>query len=178
MSVNWPAHPHPHSSESPQEVRRSRSSRLVCSTGIPAQCIGKQLCHLCSNCGFNFSYLAEVKLLRRAERKLSIGSILNKRYNGPCVVDDKRVGSSCFWEVFVSAADDDHDSAFNYDYESLRIGGLVFAVVLFVLGIALIVSRKCTCTKVTSPDQEGLMQNQEFQEPKCSEVDFRDCQYK
>lgn len=27
------------------------------------------------------------------------------------------------------------------DYESLRIGGLVFAVVLFILGIALIVSK-------------------------------------
>lgn len=27
------------------------------------------------------------------------------------------------------------------DYESLRIGGLVFAVVLFLLGIALIVSK-------------------------------------
>ncbi|CAL9705926.1 unnamed protein product [Knipowitschia caucasica] len=48
--------------------------------------------------------------------------------------------------AFVLAADDD-DSAFNYDYESLRIGGLVFAVVLFILGIALIVSRKCTCSK-------------------------------
>ncbi|XP_072317438.1 FXYD domain-containing ion transport regulator 6-like isoform X2 [Eucyclogobius newberryi] len=48
--------------------------------------------------------------------------------------------------AFVSAADGDNDSAFNYDYESLRIGGLFFAVVLFVLGIALIVSRKCTCT--------------------------------
>ncbi|XP_056141927.1 FXYD domain-containing ion transport regulator 6-like isoform X4 [Lampris incognitus] len=33
------------------------------------------------------------------------------------------------------------------DYESLRIGGLVFAVVLFLMGIALIVSRKCTCSK-------------------------------
>lgn len=33
------------------------------------------------------------------------------------------------------------------DYESLRIGGLVFAVVLFLLGIALIVS-KCFCTEV------------------------------
>ncbi|XP_055083687.1 FXYD domain-containing ion transport regulator 6-like isoform X2 [Periophthalmus magnuspinnatus] len=53
--------------------------------------------------------------------------------------------------AFVSAADEDNDSAFNYDYESLRIGGLVFAVVLFVLGIALIVSRKCTCTKSDKP---------------------------
>ncbi|XP_075882749.1 FXYD domain-containing ion transport regulator 6-like isoform X2 [Nelusetta ayraudi] len=41
----------------------------------------------------------------------------------------------------------DYDSDFHYDYESLRIGGLVFAVVLFLMGIALIVSRKCTCSK-------------------------------
>ncbi|XP_036825974.1 uncharacterized protein LOC110511049 isoform X13 [Oncorhynchus mykiss] len=31
------------------------------------------------------------------------------------------------------------------DYESLRIGGLIFAVVLFVMGIVLIVSQKCPC---------------------------------
>ncbi|XP_008299275.1 FXYD domain containing ion transport regulator 6 like isoform X1 [Stegastes partitus] len=51
--------------------------------------------------------------------------------------------------IQASSADEDkdYDSAFHYDYESLRIGGLVFAVVLFLLGIALIVSRKCTCSK-------------------------------
>ncbi|XP_060937521.1 FXYD domain-containing ion transport regulator 6-like [Limanda limanda] len=59
-----------------------------------------------------------------------------------------------------AAVDVDYDSAFNYDYESLRIGGLVFAVVLFLLGIALIVSRKCTCSKgeksrSNSPDAES-----------------------
>ena len=36
------------------------------------------------------------------------------------------------------------------DYESLRIGGLVFAVALFLLGIALIVS-KCLTTLSTQP---------------------------
>ncbi|XP_061676996.1 FXYD domain-containing ion transport regulator 6-like [Syngnathoides biaculeatus] len=51
--------------------------------------------------------------------------------------------------ALVSAVDSekDYDSAFEYDYESLRIGGLIFAVVLFLLGIALIVSRKCVCKK-------------------------------
>uniref|UniRef100_A0A4W5K7Z8 FXYD domain-containing ion transport regulator n=1 Tax=Hucho hucho TaxID=62062 RepID=A0A4W5K7Z8_9TELE len=39
----------------------------------------------------------------------------------------------------------DYDAAFHYDYESLRIGGLIFAVVLFVMGIVLIVSHKCPC---------------------------------
>uniref|UniRef100_A0A8C9ZWB2 FXYD domain-containing ion transport regulator n=1 Tax=Sander lucioperca TaxID=283035 RepID=A0A8C9ZWB2_SANLU len=39
----------------------------------------------------------------------------------------------------------DYDSAFHYDYESLRIGGLVFAVVLFFMGIALIRMYPCMC---------------------------------
>ncbi|XP_028281776.1 FXYD domain-containing ion transport regulator 6-like isoform X2 [Parambassis ranga] len=49
----------------------------------------------------------------------------------------------------------DYDSDFQYDYESLRIGGLVFAVVLFILGIALILSRKCTCSKSDKPRPRG-----------------------
>uniref|UniRef100_A0A8C7YAQ5 FXYD domain-containing ion transport regulator n=1 Tax=Oryzias sinensis TaxID=183150 RepID=A0A8C7YAQ5_9TELE len=51
--------------------------------------------------------------------------------------------SSWLAPAFASAADydKDHDSAFHYDYESLRIGGMVFAVVLFLLGIFLIVSK-------------------------------------
>ncbi|XP_050986801.1 FXYD domain containing ion transport regulator 6 like isoform X4 [Labeo rohita] len=32
-----------------------------------------------------------------------------------------------------------------HDYESLRIGGMIFAVILFLMGIFLIVSRKCRC---------------------------------
>ncbi|XP_041649976.1 FXYD domain-containing ion transport regulator 6-like isoform X2 [Cheilinus undulatus] len=65
----------------------------------------------------------------------------------------------CSWlaPAVASAADDekDYDSAFQYDYESLRIGGLVFAVVLFLMGIALIVSRKCTCSKSDKPRSKG-----------------------
>nr|XP_033819646.1 phospholemman-like isoform X5 [Geotrypetes seraphini] len=34
---------------------------------------------------------------------------------------------------------------FTYDYKTLRIGGLVFAGVLFILGIMIILSRKCRC---------------------------------
>ncbi|XP_075882737.1 FXYD domain-containing ion transport regulator 6-like isoform X1 [Nelusetta ayraudi] len=59
------------------------------------------------------------------------------------------LGSAFGREMFAATADNekDYDSDFHYDYESLRIGGLVFAVVLFLMGIALIVSRKCTCSK-------------------------------
>ncbi|XP_023187112.1 FXYD domain-containing ion transport regulator 6-like isoform X2 [Xiphophorus maculatus] len=61
--------------------------------------------------------------------------------------------SSWLAPALVSAADDekDFDSAFHYDYESLRIGGLVFAIALFLLGIFLIVTRKCTCSKSDKP---------------------------
>ncbi|XP_044063562.1 FXYD domain-containing ion transport regulator 6-like isoform X4 [Siniperca chuatsi] len=69
--------------------------------------------------------------------------------------------SSLLAPALASAADEDkdYDSAFHYDYESLRIGGLVFAVVLFLMGIALIVTRKCICPKSgssrsRSPDVE------------------------
>ncbi|XP_008430652.1 FXYD domain-containing ion transport regulator 6-like isoform X1 [Poecilia reticulata] len=63
------------------------------------------------------------------------------------------LGSAFGREVFVSAADDekDYDSAFHYDYESLRIGGLVFAIALFLLGIFLVATRKCTCSKSDNP---------------------------
>ncbi|XP_017335594.1 FXYD domain containing ion transport regulator 6 like isoform X2 [Ictalurus punctatus] len=49
--------------------------------------------------------------------------------------------------VLASTMDDahDYDSPFHYDYESVRIGGLVFAAVLFFLGIFIIISRKCRC---------------------------------
>ncbi|KAF4088567.1 hypothetical protein AMELA_G00084320 [Ameiurus melas] len=44
--------------------------------------------------------------------------------------------------VLASTMDDahDYDSPFHYDYESVRIGGLVFAAVLFFLGIFIIIS--------------------------------------
>ncbi|XP_037532967.1 FXYD domain-containing ion transport regulator 6-like isoform X2 [Nematolebias whitei] len=65
--------------------------------------------------------------------------------------------SSWLAPALASAADNDKDfdSAFQYDYESLRIGGLVFAVILFLLGIALIVSRKCTCSKSDKSRSRG-----------------------
>ncbi|KAM8795549.1 FXYD domain-containing ion transport regulator 6-like [Eudromia elegans] len=44
---------------------------------------------------------------------------------------------------------------FNYDYQSLRIGGLVFAVVLFTVGILLILSRRCRCGFSQKPRAPG-----------------------
>lgn len=53
---------------------------------------------------------------------------------------------------------------FHYDYESLRIGGLVFAVVLFLMGILLILSRRCRCNNLnqkqrTPGDEEAQAEN-------------------
>ncbi|XP_026869180.1 FXYD domain-containing ion transport regulator 6 [Electrophorus electricus] len=52
---------------------------------------------------------------------------------------------------------------FEYDYESLRIGGLAFAVVLFALGVLLILSRRCRChfnQKPRAPgDEEAQAEN-------------------
>lgn len=74
--------------------------------------------------------------------------------------------SSLFVFVFAasnSSTQDEKQSKvedpFVYDYETLRIGGLTFAVVLFTLGILLILSRRCRCganKKSRAPgDEEG-----------------------
>ncbi|KAG5284483.1 hypothetical protein AALO_G00027210 [Alosa alosa] len=50
----------------------------------------------------------------------------------------------------------DPDADFQYDYELIRRGGLIFAAVLFVLGIAIIFSKKLSCGKKgRSPVKEG-----------------------
>ncbi|KAA8594309.1 hypothetical protein FQN60_005143, partial [Etheostoma spectabile] len=47
------------------------------------------------------------------------------------------------------------ENPFVYDYESLRIGGLAFAVVLFTLGILLILSRRWRCSINQKPRAPG-----------------------
>ncbi|XP_072281611.1 phospholemman [Pyxicephalus adspersus] len=42
-------------------------------------------------------------------------------------------------------AETEQQDPFYYDYKTLRIGGLVIAGVLFILGILIILSRKCRC---------------------------------
>ncbi|XP_056298093.1 FXYD domain-containing ion transport regulator 6 [Pseudoliparis swirei] len=55
------------------------------------------------------------------------------------------------------------ENPFIYDYETLRIGGLAFAVVLFALGILLILSRRCRCSINQKPraprDEETQEEN-------------------
>ncbi|KAM6238224.1 FXYD domain-containing ion transport regulator 6-like [Porphyrio hochstetteri] len=57
----------------------------------------------------------------------------------------------------------EEEDPFNYDYQSLRIGGLVFAVVLFTVGILLILSRRCRCSFNQKPrapgDEEAQAEN-------------------
>ncbi|XP_057897126.1 uncharacterized protein LOC131093812 [Melospiza georgiana] len=50
---------------------------------------------------------------------------------------------------------EEEEDPFNYDYQSLRIGGLVFAVVLFTVGILLILSRRCRCSFKQKPRAPG-----------------------
>ncbi|XP_053177215.1 FXYD domain-containing ion transport regulator 6 [Scomber japonicus] len=53
------------------------------------------------------------------------------------------------------------ENPFVYDYESLRICGLAFAVVLFTLGILLILSRRCRCSIGQKPRAPGDEEAQE-----------------
>ncbi|KAM9224362.1 phospholemman isoform 1-T1 [Dugong dugon] len=55
-------------------------------------------------------------------------------------------------------APQEHDP-FTYDYQSLRIGGLIIAGILFILGILIILSRRCRCKfnqqqRTGEPDEE------------------------
>ncbi|XP_032496767.1 FXYD domain-containing ion transport regulator 6 isoform X2 [Phocoena sinus] len=66
--------------------------------------------------------------------------------------------------VLANAAEQDKEKdPFHYDYQTLRIGGLVFAVVLFSVGILLILSRRCKCgfnQKPRAPgDEEAQVEN-------------------
>uniref|UniRef100_A0A8D2N236 FXYD domain-containing ion transport regulator n=1 Tax=Zonotrichia albicollis TaxID=44394 RepID=A0A8D2N236_ZONAL len=58
----------------------------------------------------------------------------------------------------VATQEKEEEDPFNYDYQSLRIGGLVFAVVLFTVGILLILSRRCRCSFKQKPRAPGASQ--------------------
>ncbi|XP_037373922.1 phospholemman [Talpa occidentalis] len=60
--------------------------------------------------------------------------------------------------VAKAEAPQEHDP-FTYDYKSLRIGGLTIAGVLFILGILIVLSRRCRCKfnqqqRTGEPDEE------------------------
>ncbi|GAB1294149.1 FXYD domain-containing ion transport regulator 6 [Apodemus speciosus] len=66
--------------------------------------------------------------------------------------------------VLATAAEKEKEKdPFYYDYQTLRIGGLVFAVVLFSVGILLILSRRCKCSLNQKPrapgDEEAQVEN-------------------
>ncbi|XP_059364708.1 sodium/potassium-transporting ATPase subunit gamma-like isoform X2 [Carassius carassius] len=46
-------------------------------------------------------------------------------------------------------------SAFHYDYETLRTTGVILAVVMFVTGILIAMSKKFKCSKSKSSPVEG-----------------------
>nr|XP_036848597.1 FXYD domain-containing ion transport regulator 6 isoform X4 [Manis javanica] len=72
--------------------------------------------------------------------------------------------------VLASAADKEKEKdPFHYDYQTLRIGGLVFAVVLFSVGILLILSRRCKCGFTPKP-RSGAPESREL---KCSPQEGR-----
>uniref|UniRef100_A0A2R8MAE4 FXYD domain-containing ion transport regulator n=1 Tax=Callithrix jacchus TaxID=9483 RepID=A0A2R8MAE4_CALJA len=62
--------------------------------------------------------------------------------------------------VLASAAEKEKEiDPFHYDYQTLRIGGLVFAVVLFSVGILLIL-RLCISFSCRAPgDEEAQVEN-------------------
>ncbi|XP_028320647.1 FXYD domain-containing ion transport regulator 6-like isoform X2 [Gouania willdenowi] len=61
----------------------------------------------------------------------------------------------------VQDGEEKEENPFIYDYESLRIGGLALAVVLFTLGILLILSRRCRCSINQKPKVPGDQEAQE-----------------
>ncbi|XP_059389632.1 FXYD domain-containing ion transport regulator 6-like [Carassius carassius] len=75
----------------------------------------------------------------------------------------KPVASCVISDCFPSDGKEKGLEPFVYDYESLRIWGLAFAVVLFALGVLLILSRRCRCSinqKSRAPgDEEAQAEN-------------------
>ncbi|XP_053308630.1 FXYD domain-containing ion transport regulator 6 isoform X2 [Spea bombifrons] len=66
--------------------------------------------------------------------------------------------------VLGASEENKESNPFDYDYQNLRIGGLVFAVVLFTLGILLILSRRCRCNNLNQKqrapgDEEAQAEN-------------------
>uniref|UniRef100_A0A8C7AFV8 FXYD domain-containing ion transport regulator n=1 Tax=Neovison vison TaxID=452646 RepID=A0A8C7AFV8_NEOVI len=59
--------------------------------------------------------------------------------------------------ILASAEQEEEKDPFHYDYQTLRIGGLVFAVVLFSVGILLIL-RLCLSSCRAPGDEEAQVE--------------------
>ncbi|KAM6432343.1 FXYD domain-containing ion transport regulator 6-like isoform 2-T2 [Liasis olivaceus] len=86
-------------------------------------------------------------------------TLVGTRYWASTARMDGRLLLLCSFLVPVILADatdqEKEKDPFNYDYQTLRIGGLTFAVVFFTLGILLILSRRCRCTFNAKPRASG-----------------------
>ncbi|XDC62792.1 hypothetical protein R6Z07M_013974 [Ovis aries] len=82
---------------------------------------------------------------------------------GTCIVPEFALCGSSSPLMAVTAEQEKEKDPFHYDYQTLRIGGLVFAVVLFSVGILLILSRRCKCSFNQKPrapgDEEAQVEN-------------------
>ncbi|XP_070307966.1 phospholemman isoform X1 [Odocoileus virginianus] len=85
---------------------------------------------------------------------------LHREWQSPELVPDFSVTRACEPSppVKMPEASQEHDP-FTYDYQSLRIGGLIIAGILFILGILIVLSRRCRCKfnqqqRTGEPDEE------------------------
>ncbi|XP_018425951.1 PREDICTED: FXYD domain-containing ion transport regulator 3-like [Nanorana parkeri] len=63
------------------------------------------------------------------------------------------------------ASDDVDDLQFKYDYESLKVAGLIMAGVLCAMGIIILLSGKCRCKFNQNSDQRHRAQEQQLITP-------------
>ncbi|EMP33378.1 FXYD domain-containing ion transport regulator 6 [Chelonia mydas] len=129
--------------------------------GPGAACVIVLLHQSCACAGFSESLTAEAKPNPR------VPGLCPGLEGGSPVAMETALIFLCSLLVSVVIADaanqEKEKDPFNYDYQSLRIGGLVFAVVLFSVGILLILSRRCRCSFNQKPrapgDEEAQAEN-------------------
>ncbi|KAM5132624.1 FXYD domain-containing ion transport regulator 3 [Mantella aurantiaca] len=63
------------------------------------------------------------------------------------------------------ASDDIDNSQFEYDYESLKVAGLIMAGILCAMGIIILLSGKCRCKFNQKSEQRQRAQEQQLITP-------------